>query len=49
MELAIYELLYTEIPEIIAINEAIELAKMYSDDEVRKMINASLDKIYHSK
>ena len=49
LRMAIYELLYTDIPEIIAINEAIELAKIYSDDEVRKMINASLDKIYHSK
>ena len=27
------------------INEAIELAKKYSDDDVRKMINAVLDKM----
>jgi len=47
LRIGIYELLYTDIPKIIAINEAIELAKLYSDDDVRKMINATMDKIYH--
>ena len=46
LRIAIYELMYTETPEIVAINEAIELAKKYSDDDVRKMINAALDKFY---
>lgn len=45
LRLAIYEVMYTETPEIVIINEAIELAKKYSDDSVRKMINAVLDKI----
>lgn len=49
LRMGIYELLYTDIPEIVAINEAIELAKVYSDDEVRKMINGVLDKVYHNK
>lgn len=47
LRMGIYELIYTKIPKIIAINEAIELAKIYSDDDVRKMINATMDKIYH--
>lgn len=47
LRMGIYELLYTDTPHIVAINEAIELAKNYSDDEVTKMINAVLDKIYH--
>lgn len=47
LRMGIYELLYTDTPSIVAINEAIELAKIYSDDEVVKMINAVLDKIYH--
>ena len=47
LRIGIYELLYTNIPKIIAINEAIELAKLYSDEDVRKMINATMDKIYH--
>ena len=41
--------MYTDTPDIVAINEAIELAKLYSDEEVRKMINSILDKIYHNK
>lgn len=49
IRLGIYELLYTDTPDIVAINEAIDLAKLYSDDDVRKMINGVLDKIYHSK
>lgn len=49
LRMGIYELLYTDTPDIVAINETVELAKIYSDDSVRKMINAALDKIYHSK
>lgn len=47
LKMGIYELLYYDSPEIVAINEAIELAKEYSDDSVRKMINGVLDKVYH--
>ena len=47
--MGIYELIYTSTPEIVAINEAIELAKNYSDDSVRKMINGVLDKVFHNK
>ncbi len=47
--IGIYELLYTDTPSIVCINEAIELAKKYSDDKVRKMINGVLDKVYQSK
>ena len=49
LQMGIYELVYTDTPDIVCINEAIELAKTYSDDDVRKMINAVLDKVYHSK
>lgn len=49
LRMGIYELMYTKTPEIVAINEAVELAKTYSDDEVRKMINGVLDKVYHNK
>ena len=45
--LGIYELKYTETPPVVAINEAIELSKKYSDEKVTKMINAVLDEIYH--
>ncbi len=49
LRMGIYELIYTDTPEIVAINEAIELAKLYSDDDVKNMINGVMDKIYHSK
>ena len=49
LSIGIYELLYTETPSIVAINEALELSKKYSDEKVTKMINASLDKIYHEE
>lgn len=49
LRMGIYELEYTDTPPVVAINEAIELAKLYSDDEVKGMINATLDKIYHRK
>lgn len=45
LRMSIYELRYTDTPDLVVINEAIELAKRYSDDSVRKMINAVLDKI----
>ena len=45
LRLALYEILYSDTPKIVVINEAVELAKKYSDDAVRKMINAVLDKV----
>ena len=45
--LGIYELLYSDTPPVVCINEAIELSKKYSDEDVTKMINGVLDKIYH--
>lgn len=47
--LGLYELLYTDTPDVVAINEAVELAKSYSDDKVKNMINGVLDKVYHEK
>jgi len=45
LRIGAYELKYTDTPSLVVINEAIELAKKYSDENVRKMINAVLDKI----
>ncbi len=49
LSIAIFELMYTETPSVVAINEAIELSKKYSDEKVVKMLNATLDKIYHNE
>ena len=45
LRIGIFEYLYTDTPPIVIINEAVELAKKYSDESVRKMINAVLDKM----
>ena len=44
MRRALYELKYMDTPEVVVINEAVELAKKYCDDSVKNMINAVLDK-----
>lgn len=49
IRIAVYELLYTDTPPLVCINEAIELSKKYSDEKVSKMINGVLDKIYHER
>ena len=49
LSLGIYELIYTDTPSVVSINEAIELSKKYSEDAVTKMINGVLDKIYHEE
>ncbi len=49
LRLGIYELIYTDTPGVVAINEAVDLAKLYSDDDVKGMINGVLDKVYHEK
>ncbi len=45
LRIAIYELKYTDTPHVVVINEAVELAKKYSDEAVRKIINAVLDRL----
>lgn len=49
LSVGIYELLYTDTPPVVTINEAIELSHKYSDEKVSKMINAALDKIYKQR
>lgn len=45
LKLAIYELLYKKIPYKVAINEAIELAKKYGEDNSASFINGVLASI----
>ena len=47
LRMGIYELVYTDTPEVVSINEAVELANEFSDEKVKNMINAVLDSIYH--
>lgn len=45
LRLSTYEILYYNTPKVVVINEAVELAKKYSDEKIVKLINAVLDKI----
>ena len=45
LRLSTYEMMYYDTPKVVVINEAVELAKKYSDDKVVKLINAVLYKI----
>ena len=49
LSIGIYELIYTDTPSVVAINEAVELSKKYSDEKVTRMLNAALDKVYHNE
>jgi N utilization substance protein B len=45
LRLALFEIQYvSEVPTVVAINEALELAKAYSNDKSRKFINGALGK-----
>jgi len=47
LRLAIYEMFFRpDIPEIVSINEAIELSKLYGTDDSPAFINGVLDSIY---
>ena len=47
--LGVYELLYTNTPNKVAIDEAIELSKKYSNDDIPKVINGILDSVLHNE
>lgn len=49
LKISLYELLYTDTPDIVCINEALDLASEYSDDKVKSMINAVLDNVMKNK
>lgn len=49
LRLGIYELLYTEIPPRVAINEAIEIAKSFGGDSSGKFVNGVLGALYNDE
>ena len=49
IRIGIYEIVWTDTPDVTCIDEAVELSKEYSDEKVCKMINGVLDKVYHYK
>ncbi|MBR4890017.1 MAG: transcription antitermination factor NusB [Clostridia bacterium] len=50
LRVAICEMLYMDdIPESISINEAVELAKIYNDEQNGKFVNGILSSVYKEK
>ena len=49
LEIAIYEMLYQDVPYKVAINEVVELAKKYSDDSAPNFINGVLASVVKEK
>lgn len=43
LRLSLYEMLFTDIPVRVAINEALELSKIFGDDKSRSFVNGILD------
>lgn len=49
LRLAVFEMLYAkDVPVPVAINEAIEIAKLFGDTQTRSFVNGVLDKIARS-
>lgn len=46
LRLALYELLYTDTPPEVVIDEAVELAKEYGTEQAPKFINGILDRVW---
>lgn len=49
LKLVLYEMLYCDLPYKVAINEAVELAKKYSDEQAGAFINGILASIVKEK
>ena len=45
LRLAIYELKYKDVPEKVAVNEAVEIAKVYSTEKSPKFVNGILGSV----
>ena len=49
MRLAAYEMLYTDTPDRVVINEAIELARSYGSQQSSQFVNGVLDRILRDR
>ncbi len=45
LEIAVYEIIYTDTPKAVIVNEALELTKKFSDDKSKKFVHRVLDNI----
>ena len=49
LKIAIYEMVYQKLPYKVAINEVVELAKKYSDEQAQAFINGILASVVKEK
>lgn len=49
LRLALFELLYTDTPPEVVIDEAVELAKEYGTEQAPKFINGILDRVWKER
>jgi len=49
LRLGVYEMLYTDTPGRVAINEAVELAKTFGAQQSATFINGILDRVLHER
>lgn len=49
LRLALFELLYTQTPAEVVMNEAIELAKIYGTEKAPSFVNAILDRVWKER
>ncbi len=49
LRLAVYEINYSDVPDKVAANEAVEIAKEFSDDKSPKFINGILGRVIGEK
>lgn len=49
LRLGTYELLFTDVPKNVAVNEAIEMIKKYDDEKARPFVNGILNAIMKSE
>ena len=49
LRLGAYEILHTDTPDRVAIDEAVELAKRFGSAQSAQFVNGILDKLMHTK
>lgn len=49
LRLGTYEMLYTDVPDSVAVNEAIEIIKKYDDEKARPFVNGILNAVMKSR
>jgi N utilization substance protein B len=49
LRLGAYEILYSDTPDRVAINEAIELSKRYGTQQSAQFVNGMLDRLMHAR